>query len=384
MSDNVPSSSVSLGNNDSGSGASTDATNKVNNALEVPEVPQITKWQQPSAYIQITTGGTIAAELYQDPKNPPDYSSFSSGNTRVEDKIEEIHSRDRKSDGILHSTYHPKARRIFTADFGVLDSKDLVKPDESDQSKRPRLDQIVDFIVECINKNPNCNKFLLTCGTDGMMEVAQYINEKLPEQLKVKLGAEKGQQKFNEMRMVITGAMTPIANGKTSDGPKNLKGARDALFQKKPLIDDNGHAIPVAVHFHGETFGPDRLKNYLTWEFVEPKERQESGKQAAQTIGAEYNIDYLFDDAGKPLINQTRYTAKDGKPMLSKDEYYAILEKGEEKYKGSDDQERMAAGKALYNKFVEAYRKEHPTTRNNLMSWVAKVQINSCTNGIQR
>jgi L-asparaginase/Glu-tRNA(Gln) amidotransferase subunit D len=137
----------------------------------------------------ITTGGTNGALPYENPRWPPETSSFPPGNKNV------VAELLKKWPGVLgQSDYQLHGLR-------PVDSKDI---------SRPYLARIVDHIVGSPVEN-----ILVTHGTDTMLRSAgQLFN----------ISALSGK------RIVLVGAMTPLLNGAASDGFQNLRFAIDSLI----------------------------------------------------------------------------------------------------------------------------------------------------------
>jgi L-asparaginase len=131
----------------------------------------------------ITTGGTIGAIAYDDPRYPPKFSTMPpKGKDLVKDVLLTLFSR-------------------FQTHCVSLEPRDSKQIDEAYRRN----------ILRVISSSPE-NRVLITHGTDTLLTTADFLYK---HTINV--------SKFHKKRIILTGAMTPLANGKDSDGYLNLE-----------------------------------------------------------------------------------------------------------------------------------------------------------------
>jgi L-asparaginase/Glu-tRNA(Gln) amidotransferase subunit D len=145
----------------------------------------------------ITTCGTIGAEKYPDPLNPPEFCTIPQ------------HGVDLVRDALNTDFCNFNTRCISLV---PVDSKNI------DEAYRQQILKIIRGSKEEL--------ILLTHGTDTILKSADYFYEQLV-----------AEATLSGKKIILTGAMTPLANGKDSDGYKNL---RYALL----LLKDAGKSLP--------------------------------------------------------------------------------------------------------------------------------------------
>jgi len=131
----------------------------------------------------ITTGGTIGAMPYFDPLSPPRTCTIpTDGRDIVRAHVESAYSK----------MYQTRCMTMELQDSRTID-------------ERYRQN-----IVDVITAAPE-ERILITHGTDALLKTAEHLyTEAL---INDKLAAKK---------IILTGAMVPLANGKNSDGYQNL------------------------------------------------------------------------------------------------------------------------------------------------------------------
>ena len=139
----------------------------------------------------ITTGGTIGAMPYADPMNPPEFSTMPPDN----------------QDFVCDFLKNSSTTNTRTINAGHRDSKLI------DQAYRLKLFQLIEESSE--------NKILITHGTDTLIQTAEFLRDKIKQTVAL---ANK--------TIILTGAMTPLANGAESDGSLNLTFSLEALTQQ--------------------------------------------------------------------------------------------------------------------------------------------------------
>ena len=144
--------------------------------------------------VVITTGGTIGALPYQDPQRPPDVSSMPpKGRDLVRDALETTF--------VAHNT------RCISLE--PRDSKLI------DESYRRNLLAVVEGAAE--------DSVLITHGTDTILKSGEYFYQQFSNSP-------------HRKRVILTGAMVPLANGRASDGHLNLAFSLDLLTRFTPTL----------------------------------------------------------------------------------------------------------------------------------------------------
>jgi L-asparaginase len=142
----------------------------------------------------ITTGGTIGALPFEDPANPPKYSL-------------------NPSDG---RDFVCEVLKTSFASFNVrclsLDPRDSKLIDDAYRHK----------ILAHIEGAPE-KSVLITHGTDAILKTADFFYRQFETNAALK-----------EKTIVLTGAMTPLANGAKSDGRLNLAFSLNLLSRQIP------------------------------------------------------------------------------------------------------------------------------------------------------
>jgi len=143
----------------------------------------------------ITTGGTIGDLPYEDPQNPPEFSSM-------------------PSDG------HDLVRDALATTFSSLNARCI--------SLEPRDSKLIDDayranILAIIEAAPK-NAILITHGTDTILKSADFFHQKF--NISPALSGKV---------IMLTGAMTPLANGIKSDGHLNLAFSLNQLTSFRSL-----------------------------------------------------------------------------------------------------------------------------------------------------
>jgi L-asparaginase len=185
----------------------------------------------------IMTGGTIDAEAYPDPLNPP------------------------KDAAMLKTSLIPEVvwemKGGSECDFlswKAKDSKHFTREDMEDLAK--------------IIRTSHARHIIITHGTDAMAEHSREISALLQRQDHTlrrdkPSGAHdrfiRGEHPATDKVVVFTGALMPLANGSESDAYKNLE-----------YILRNIHRWPPGVRavMHQTSFHPEGLsKNFITYRF---------------------------------------------------------------------------------------------------------------------
>lgn len=141
-----------------------------------------------SGLFAVSTGGTIGAEPYADPKNPPKSCSMPEG-------------RD-----LVLEWFERKAPLAARAALPQVDSKAI------DEAYRKRL---LDLVIS----RPEAAA-VISHGTDTLVETADFL-------VAHGIGGKTA---------VLVGAMTPLSNGPESDGEANLKAAVAAASTAGPGV----------------------------------------------------------------------------------------------------------------------------------------------------
>lgn len=176
----------------------------------------------------ILTGGTIDAEAYPDPKNPPPDATMLP-ESLVPKTLEEL----------------GHGARCEIKSWIIKDSK-YFTPQE--------LDQLADLIDKSGAKN-----IVITHGTDAMADNSRHVLQALRQREKNVPHTQRGQCSLLDKRIMFTGAMIPLANGAVSDGRANL----DYILSH---MDD--WAPGVRVVMGKQSFDPVGLeKDFKTYTF---------------------------------------------------------------------------------------------------------------------
>lgn len=192
-----------------------------------------------SNVLVITTGGTISARPYQDPRRPP---PLCSADTESIDPVQEALAASAAAINIRFAPLSPRDSKLID---------DLYRRD----------------IVATIEEASEC-AVLITHGTDTILDTCDYLFAHLPSSLDWK-------------RIILTGSMTPLANGSTSDGRANLGYSLDRLRRRDPALeklnvvlhdfDKDGawkpRLYPYRPNRYRKLFGPDARFNRI--QFIE-------------------------------------------------------------------------------------------------------------------
>ena len=163
----------------------------------------------------IMTGGTIDAEAYPDPKNPPPNATP---------------LRDSAVPDALHKLGYDDVCRCYQ--WLMKDSKEFT----------PKNIEILATMI----RERRAKYIIVTHGTDRMPENSRALSAALGN---------------TDKTIVITGSMIPLANGKDSDGYDNLRYTVDTI-----------DSWPAGVHvvMHGKRFDSARVKkNFEALRFEE-------------------------------------------------------------------------------------------------------------------
>lgn len=171
----------------------------------------------------IMTGGTIDAEPYPDPKNPPTNASM-------------------LENSVIPSTI---------ASMGHGDRCDFLKWVAKDS--KDFTNEEMDALAEII-RTSHAKNIIVTHGTDAMPHHSRQIEGRLKNNI-----SRHSKNKPVDKKVIFTGAMVPIANGPESDGYKNL----EYIFKRMDSWE-NG----VRVVMHEKSFRPVGLsKDFSTYTF---------------------------------------------------------------------------------------------------------------------
>lgn len=163
----------------------------------------------------IMTGGTIDAEAYPDPANPPPNA---------------VPLKDSAVPDALHAMGYDDDCRCYQ--WLMKDSKEFTERN---------LDELATMIRE-----RRAQHIIITHGTDRMPENSRDLMKFLGS---------------TDKTVIMTGAMIPLANGKESDGYENLRFAVENIEKWPP---------GVHVVMHGRRFDPARVrKNFSSLRFEE-------------------------------------------------------------------------------------------------------------------
>ena len=143
----------------------------------------------------LTTGGTIGALPYEDPRKPPEFSSMPpAGRDFVREALE---------------THFASVKTRCIA-LEPCDSKLM------DESYRKEILSLIETAPE--------EAVLITHGTDALLNTADFFYALFRRN--AVLGGKK---------IILTGSMTPLSNGAESDGYLNLAFSLDRLTQRASL-----------------------------------------------------------------------------------------------------------------------------------------------------
>lgn len=185
----------------------------------------------------ITTGGTIGALPYKNPAIPPDLCSF-------------------PRDG------HDLVCDALTTTFASINTRSV--------SLEPRDSKLLDdtyrkSILNIIEAAPE-RAVLITHGTDTLLKTAQFLYQQFCTN-----------PALDKKVVILTGAMTPLANGAASDGHLNLAFSLDQLINPTPALakinivlcdfDNQGawkpRLYPYTPGQYEKFYGPDSRYNRL-------------------------------------------------------------------------------------------------------------------------
>jgi len=173
----------------------------------------------------IVTGGTIDSKAYPDPENPPQYSTPAAGNP-VQTALDTL-----KEAGAIEGDYNVTQwhKRADSQRFNMADLYQLAM-----QIKNEYLD--------------GKRHFVITHGTSKMCENATQLKKFLTK------SGEGGV--FADLRLVFTGAMTPLANigYEKEDATDNLTQAMQHVQTMEPgvCICMGDEVIDPATHYKDE------------------------------------------------------------------------------------------------------------------------------------
>ena len=133
----------------------------------------------------LTTGGTIGAEAYTNPVHPPEFSTMP--------VAEQDYVIDALSKPAL-SKYPVRGISLEQRDSKMID--------------QTYLDQMIDIMGQAPERN-----ILITHGTDRILNTSGYLYTLM----------QKKHPSLQNRTLILTGAMTPLANGPISDGYQNIR-----------------------------------------------------------------------------------------------------------------------------------------------------------------
>lgn len=169
-----------------------------------------------SPLLIIITGGTIDAEAYADPENPP----------KIATMLEESAVPAALAGMNL-------ARPYYCFLWLRKDSKEFTEADIK------ALAQVI--------KTSGHTEIVITHGTDRMVENSRML-------------AGVGIQDSG-IRVAFTGSMIPLANGEHSDGYRNLRYAMENISE---------FPVGVWIAFEGKRFDPHQtIKDFNNYRFIE-------------------------------------------------------------------------------------------------------------------
>jgi L-asparaginase/Glu-tRNA(Gln) amidotransferase subunit D len=199
--------------------------------------------EQKNAILIIITGGTIDAEAYPDPANPPKVATMLE-DTAVPQALAEMNL----------------SQKYYCFVWLRKDSKAFTEEDITALAR--------------IIRHSGHQEIIITHGTDRMVENSRALCAQLfdgglnphadasPAASRRALLGETQQHKnaFNG-KIAFTGSMIPLSNGLHSDGYRNLKFAMEEIAN---------FPSGVWIAFEGKRFDPHRtVKDFNTYQFVE-------------------------------------------------------------------------------------------------------------------
>ena len=156
----------------------------------------------------LTTGGTIGAAAYPDPQNPPALSEPLSPETDL------------------------VRRALVSKEFSFANTRCMTL--EHRDSKLIDVSYLAEVLALVAGADEQ--KILITHGTDRMLQTADYFYQNLS-----RLGGKT---------IMLTGAMTPLANGDQSDGYRNLEYAlKQLLWAQQDDTENNGAVFIVLCDY---------------------------------------------------------------------------------------------------------------------------------------
>ncbi len=189
-----------------------------------------------SPILVIITGGTIDAEAYPDPVNPPKLATMLE-DTAVPQALAEMNL----------------SRKYYCFVWLRKDSKQFTEEDIAALARIIRHSGHQDIVI--------------THGTDRMVENARLLSEvlgRLTEQGEARSGGGSeawGGKLPIQIRIAFTGSMIPLSNGKHSDGYRNLKYAMEEI---------GNFPAGVSIAFESKCFDPHKtVKDFETYQFKE-------------------------------------------------------------------------------------------------------------------
>jgi L-asparaginase/Glu-tRNA(Gln) amidotransferase subunit D len=185
-----------------------------------------------SPILVIITGGTIDAEAYVDPANPP--------------KIATMLDESAVPAALAQMNL---ARPYYCFLWLRKDSKEFTEADIK------ALAQVI--------KTSGHKDIVITHGTDRMVENSTALHRMLctPAKQGEARSVEFGVIAPSNYRIAFTGSMIPLANGNHSDGYRNLRFAMENI---------GDFPVGVWMAFEGKRFDPHRtIKDFDTYQFIE-------------------------------------------------------------------------------------------------------------------
>lgn len=107
-------------------------------------------------------------------------------------------------------------------------------------------DHEIDQMVEIIEKRAKHHRYLITCGTDAMISIAERLRERLRERL--------GTVRAKTAKIVFTGAFIPYRHPH-SDAKMNIMSSIIYLMNTSTPLSRN-----IRICMHGELFDPAHVK----------------------------------------------------------------------------------------------------------------------------
>ena len=185
----------------------------------------------------IITGGTIDAEAYPDPANPPQKAAMLA-ESAVPAALAAMHL----------------ARPYYCYLWLRKDSKDFTEADIQGLAQVIRASGHRDIVI--------------THGTDKMVENSRLLDNVIsewghapipPASRLALLGSQQQNDPF--YKIAFTGAMMPLSNGAQSDGYRNLRYAMEQVGSFPP---------GVWIAFENQRFEPHRtVKDFETYRFTQ-------------------------------------------------------------------------------------------------------------------